>query len=47
MNGNWVNFAPMVAGWILLIAVFIFAVVFVAQGSRRASSGYENGYVDD
>lgn len=47
MNGNWENFAPMISGWIFLIAGFIFAVDFIAQGVRRAANGESTGYVDD
>lgn len=44
--GNWSDFLPMVAGWILLVMTFVFAIALVAIYTRKVA-GWDGGDVDN
>lgn len=44
--GNWANFVPMVAGWILLVMGFILAIALIAIFTRKVM-GWGGDHVDD
>jgi hypothetical protein len=44
--GNWSNFLPMVAGWILLVAMFVIAIALIAMFTRKVT-GWDGNHTDD
>lgn len=44
--GNWSNFIPMVAGWILLVMTFVMAIALIAIFTRKVM-GWGGDHVDD
>jgi hypothetical protein len=44
--GNWSNFLPMVAGWILLVAMFVVVIALIAIFTRKVA-GWDGNHTDD
>lgn len=44
--GNWSNFLPMVAGWILAVMTFVIVVALLAMFTQKIM-GWGGDHVDD
>lgn len=45
--GNWnADNLPMIAGWILLVIMFVVAIALIATYARKVA-GYDGNHVDD